>query len=101
MANAKAAVDLSSFREPEQNGRISLDRQNDGRWEQLVAFWGSEFRGTGMERNLVRVASFNINNINERLDSLLDWLLDCAFLWYIRLPPGLASDQLVRDILAA
>src|SRR5882762_8420397 len=30
--------------------------------------------GTGTERDLVRVATFNINNINKRLDNLLDWL---------------------------
>jgi hypothetical protein len=27
-----------------------------------------------MEGNLVRVATFNINNINKRLDNLLAWL---------------------------
>src|SRR5713226_1564404 len=31
-------------------------------------------RGTGAERDLVRVATFNINNINKRLDNLLAWL---------------------------
>src|SRR5882762_7562155 len=30
--------------------------------------------GTGTERDLVRVATFNINNINKRLDNLLAWL---------------------------
>ena len=29
---------------------------------------------TGTERGLVRVATFNINNINKRLDNLLAWL---------------------------
>jgi hypothetical protein len=29
---------------------------------------------TGTERDLVRVATFNINNINKRLDNLLAWL---------------------------
>src|SRR5579864_6245657 len=30
--------------------------------------------GAGTERGLVRVATFNINNINKRLDNLLAWL---------------------------
>ena len=29
---------------------------------------------TGTERDLVKVATFNINNINKRLDNLLAWL---------------------------
>ena len=28
----------------------------------------------GKERNLLKVATFNINNINKRLDNLLAWL---------------------------
>ena len=35
---------------------------------------GGAPRGTGTERDLVRVATFNINNINKRLDNLLAWL---------------------------
>jgi hypothetical protein len=31
-------------------------------------------RGAGTERDLVRVATFNINNINKRLDNPLSWL---------------------------
>ncbi len=31
-------------------------------------------RSTGTERDLVKVATFNINNINKRLDNLLAWL---------------------------
>ena len=31
-------------------------------------------KNTGAERNLVKVATFNINNINKRLDNLLAWL---------------------------
>jgi exodeoxyribonuclease III len=29
---------------------------------------------TGTERDLLRVATFNINNINKRLDNVLAWL---------------------------
>src|SRR5713101_98668 len=39
-----------------------------------VALWETHPRGTGTERGLVRVATFNINNINKRLDNLLAWL---------------------------
>ena len=35
---------------------------------------GRPSRGTGTERNLVRVATFNINNVNKRLNNLLAWL---------------------------
>ena len=31
-------------------------------------------QNTGTERDLVKVATYNINNINKRLDNLLDWL---------------------------
>ena len=37
-------------------------------------------RSTGTERELVRVATFNINNINKRLDNLLAWLPDSSAL---------------------
>jgi exodeoxyribonuclease III len=33
-----------------------------------------DIRSTGTERDLVRIATFNINNINKRLDNLLAWL---------------------------
>src|SRR5258706_10320074 len=39
-----------------------------------VAPSGRASSGTGAERGLVRVATFNINNINKRLDNLLAWL---------------------------
>src|ERR1700681_3902825 len=39
-----------------------------------VAPFGGAPRGTGTQRDLVRVATFNINNINKRLDNLLAWL---------------------------
>src|SRR5258708_17315700 len=39
-----------------------------------VAPFGIAPRCTGAERDLVRVATFNINNINKRLDNLLAWL---------------------------
>src|SRR5258707_4483202 len=39
-----------------------------------VAPFGAAPTGTGTERDLVRVATFNINNINKRLDNLLSWL---------------------------
>src|SRR6202163_1195822 len=39
-----------------------------------VAPFGRRPRSTGTERALVRVATFNINNINKRLDNLLAWL---------------------------
>src|ERR1700694_388479 len=39
-----------------------------------VAPFGRRTRGTGTERRLVRIATFNINNINKRLDNLLSWL---------------------------
>jgi exonuclease III len=35
---------------------------------------GGAPRATAAERDLVKVATFNINNINKRLDNLLDWL---------------------------
>jgi exonuclease III len=35
---------------------------------------GGAPRSTRTERDLVRVATFNINNINKRLDNLLAWL---------------------------
>src|SRR5258706_12266657 len=35
---------------------------------------GIKNSGAPFERDLVRVATFNINNINRRLDNLLSWL---------------------------
>src|SRR5260370_17255049 len=39
-----------------------------------VAAFERRPRGTGQGGTLVRVATFNINNINKRLDNLLAWL---------------------------
>src|ERR1700675_1929160 len=38
------------------------------------SFWKAHPYVEGPERDLVRVATFNINNINKRLDNLLAWL---------------------------
>jgi hypothetical protein len=35
------------------------------------------------ERDLVRVATFNINNINKRLDNLLAWLSKRSRTWLV------------------
>src|ERR1700689_4720313 len=39
----------------------------------VCSFWGRP-ESMGTERDLVKVATFNINNINKRLDNLLAWL---------------------------
>jgi exodeoxyribonuclease III len=39
----------------------------------FILFWGSP-ESTGTERDSVKVATFNVNNINKRLDNLLAWL---------------------------
>jgi hypothetical protein len=56
-----------------QNQRL----QWDGRvqiLERTRLFLFGTPEGMGTERNLVKVATFNINNINKRLDNLLAWL---------------------------
>jgi hypothetical protein len=54
---------------------ISFRRYNNARPEQSIhLFLVGTPRKHKAERDLVRVATFNINNINKRLDNLLAWL---------------------------
>src|SRR6266849_4230257 len=58
--------------------RLGSIRRHCRAFVQRLAGWiskpSSQLRNTGTERELVRVATFNINNINKRLDNLLAWL---------------------------
>jgi hypothetical protein len=47
---------------------------NDSAGERCEGFVAAKPATTGTERDLVKVATFNINNINKRLDNLLAWL---------------------------
>jgi exodeoxyribonuclease-3 len=42
--------------------------------DELVPYFGGHRESMGTERDPLKIATFNINNINKRLDNLLDWL---------------------------
>jgi hypothetical protein len=54
------------------------------------SFWGHP-EAWGQKAGLVRVATFNINNINKRLDNLLAWLA--------KVEPDVVSLQFLSDFL--
>jgi hypothetical protein len=55
---------------------------------------------TGTERDLVKVATFNVNNINKRLDNLLAWLAKAepAGLQEIKMEQGAFSVDALRTL---
>ena len=40
----------------------------------MVQYQGSNIRIDQLNRRNMKIATFNINNVNKRLDNLLDWL---------------------------
>src|SRR5208282_6030215 len=73
---ASDSYSKSACRKIESSGwvlRRSTSQSRLRRNELVCSFWGHPEQH-GMERDLVKVATFNINNINKRLDNLLAWL---------------------------
>jgi exodeoxyribonuclease III len=64
--------------------------------------WGGAPRATAVERELLKLATFNINNINKRLDNLLAWLgkaePDVVSLQELKAEPGAFPAQALRDL---
>ncbi len=64
--------------------------------------WEDALRGAAAERDLVKVATFNINNINKRLDNLLAWLAkaepDVVSLQELKAEPGAFPVHALRNL---